>query len=106
MLRNRVEGLWSKAERDAVSGLLRFCRTRSSEDYARYLQALQAPMGDRNARLAMLRPHPDEAAATQDLCIQQVNVPIFVGRDDRIANRAQRHLRQFVLGIRQFPGGI
>ncbi len=65
------EGQWSKAERDAVSRLLRFYRSHASEDYTDYLQALAVPLGDRRARLAMLQPDPDRSAATLGLLAGQ-----------------------------------
>jgi diguanylate cyclase (GGDEF)-like protein/PAS domain S-box-containing protein len=67
------EGLWSKAERDAVSRLLRFSRTGDGADYAGYLQALNVPLGDQSARLALLAADPDQAQAARGFLAGQNN---------------------------------
>jgi diguanylate cyclase (GGDEF)-like protein len=67
------EGLWSKAERDAVSSLLRFSRTGDGEDFAGYLRALKVPLGDRSARLALQAAAPDEAQAARGFLAGQNN---------------------------------
>lgn len=53
------EGLWSKAEKDAVYHLERYGRTRDPREYQRYLSFLRVPLGDRIARLEMIKAHPD-----------------------------------------------
>src|SRR5262249_21596052 len=57
------EGLWSKAQKDAVHYLLRYGRTRSDEDYDRYIRAIAVPMADHEARLEMARPQIDRKRA-------------------------------------------
>src|SRR5262245_64895650 len=57
------EGLWSKAQKDAVSYLLRYARTFDEDDYLRYREAIAVPLGDRKAREALELPQPDYAAA-------------------------------------------
>jgi len=53
-----AEGLWSKAQKDAVYNLTKYGYTRDEGDYHRYLNFLGVPMGDRRARLELLSPHP------------------------------------------------
>lgn len=53
------EGLWSKGQKDAVHYLLRYGRTHSEPDYARYLKAIAIPLADHDARIALEQPDPD-----------------------------------------------
>lgn len=53
------EGLWSKAQKDAVHYLLRYGRTRADEDYQKYMQALAVPMADHDARVELSKADPD-----------------------------------------------
>jgi PAS domain S-box-containing protein len=57
------EGLWSKAQKDAVHYLLRYGKSRSEEDYERYLQAIQAPLADHEARVELEQPKVDRERA-------------------------------------------
>lgn len=59
------EGLWSKAEKDAVLRLHMYAYTHREEDYQTFLHLLKVPAGDRKARLALQKPKPDMAAARQ-----------------------------------------
>jgi diguanylate cyclase (GGDEF)-like protein len=61
------EGLWSKAQKDAVHFLLRYARTQEKSDYDQYLASIAVPLGDRKAREALDRPTPDYAAARAGL---------------------------------------
>lgn len=54
-----AEGLWSKAQKDAIYNLQRYTRTNVEEDYEHYLSLLKIPLGDRVARLEMLKENPD-----------------------------------------------
>jgi len=53
------EGLWSKAQKQAVHNLTRYASSRSEQDFRAYEKALQAPLGDKKARLELERPSPD-----------------------------------------------
>src|SRR5260370_40338929 len=55
----RGEGLWSKAEKQAVYDPLRYSISDSDGDYQNYRQALLVPLGDRQARLDLQKPVPD-----------------------------------------------
>jgi signal transduction histidine kinase len=53
------EGLWSKAQKDAVISLQSYGATRDEKDYNAFLENLKLPDGDHQARLELLRPEPD-----------------------------------------------
>ena len=59
------EGLWSKAQKDAVHYLLRYGKTHSEDDYRRYLDAITVPLADRVARQTMEQPQIDEQKAAE-----------------------------------------
>ncbi|HEX2668402.1 MAG TPA: EAL domain-containing protein [Gammaproteobacteria bacterium] len=61
------EGQWSKSEKDAFIYLARYAEAGAAEDYERFRQELAVPLGDRDARLAMLKPTLDRTAATRGL---------------------------------------
>jgi len=53
------EGLWSKAQKQAVYDLLRYSISHSERDFQSYREALLVPLGDRQARLELEKPAPD-----------------------------------------------
>lgn len=53
------ESLWSKAQKEAVYRLNRYAYTRAEVDYQAYLKAVAVPLGDRKARLELLKPQPN-----------------------------------------------
>ncbi len=53
------EGLWSKAQKDAVASLQRYATTYDSKYYEAYLAHLSIPLGDRRARFELLKPEPN-----------------------------------------------
>ncbi|HXR58600.1 MAG TPA: EAL domain-containing protein [Burkholderiales bacterium] len=57
------EGLWSKAQKDAVHHLLYYARSFDERYWQRYQQSIAVPLGDRKAREALERAEPDYAAA-------------------------------------------
>ncbi len=61
------EGLWSKAQKDALYYLVRYARSADALDYLAYQSAIAVPLGDRQAREALDRPTPqiDYRAARQ-----------------------------------------
>lgn len=59
------EGLYSKAQKRAVIQLQRYARSGEQADYDAYLAALEVPLGDRDARLALLAIPPDREAAAR-----------------------------------------
>ena len=54
------ESLWSKGRSIAMEQLRDYARTGDVRHLAAYQQALDAPLGDREARLEMEKPNPDE----------------------------------------------
>lgn len=57
------EGMWSKAQRDAVYLLTLYAQTRDPVYYERYQQALAIPLSDHRARIEMDKPNYDYAKA-------------------------------------------
>ncbi|HXC10724.1 MAG TPA: EAL domain-containing protein [Steroidobacteraceae bacterium] len=57
------EGMWSKAERQAIAELHRFAHSGSPNDYLRFRVELAVTLGDRAARLELQSSHPDYALA-------------------------------------------
>ncbi len=53
------EGLWSKAQKQAVYDLLQYSISHSEQDYQDYQRALLVPLGDRQARLELEKSNPD-----------------------------------------------
>jgi PAS domain S-box-containing protein len=53
------EGLWSKAQKDAVNALHRYAETRDEGAFREYETAIAVPLGDRVARQELDRPRPD-----------------------------------------------
>src|SRR5690242_14329309 len=47
------EGLWTRAQKDAVHALELYARTRNEDAYREYLKAIDVTAGDRAARLEM-----------------------------------------------------
>jgi len=61
----RGEGLWAKAQKDAVLHLDRYSRSRDDADYRAFRNAVLVNLGDRQARLALGASPPDLAAARE-----------------------------------------
>ncbi len=53
------EGLWAKAQKNAIYSLSKYASSRNEKDYQDYLSQLKVPLGDRKARLELSKPHPD-----------------------------------------------
>ena len=53
------EGLWSKAQKQAVYHLLQYSVSHADVDYQSYRQALLVPLGDKQARMELEKPVPD-----------------------------------------------
>jgi len=61
------ESLYSKGQKDAQLHLIEYAEHHREEDYRRFLDALAYPIGDRIAREALQRSHPDRAEARRGL---------------------------------------
>jgi diguanylate cyclase (GGDEF)-like protein/PAS domain S-box-containing protein len=59
------EGMWSKAERQAIAELREFGSTGSPVSYARFRIELAVPLGDHAARLQLQGPAPDYQLAAR-----------------------------------------
>ncbi|HUJ01150.1 MAG TPA: diguanylate cyclase, partial [Usitatibacter sp.] len=55
------EATWAKAERDAAFYLSRYAADHDQDDYRAYRRAMEVIAGDRGARIALTRSHPDAA---------------------------------------------
>ena len=60
-----AEGLWSKAEKDAVYHLRKYNRTHSEADYVAFQNFMAVPLGDHKTRLELLKEYPDMDVARQ-----------------------------------------
>ena len=54
-----AEGLWSKAQKDAVSQLGKYHRTQKEEDYDAFRKLLTVPLGDHKARMELSKGKPN-----------------------------------------------
>src|SRR5581483_9206484 len=68
------EGLWSKAEKRAALSLTEYAETRQESDYQQFLAEIAVPLGDKQARLELQRPHPNMDLVRRGL-IQGRNSP-------------------------------
>ncbi|MES2016197.1 MAG: sensor domain-containing diguanylate cyclase [Pseudomonadota bacterium] len=57
------EGLWSKAQKDAVYSLARYARYHNVHEYQAYRDSLKVNLGDRQARLELGKATPDLGVA-------------------------------------------
>jgi two-component system, sensor histidine kinase len=53
------EGLWSKAQKNAIYSLHRYATTGEARYYQEFTQAIQIPLGDRYARIELEKPNPN-----------------------------------------------
>lgn len=61
----RAEGLWAKAQKEAVSSLNDYIYFQTPDHYADFHDALGVILGDKRARLALLLPLPDHTEARE-----------------------------------------
>ncbi len=59
------ESLWSKGQKDAIYFLNLYAENGHPQYYRKYETAISVPLSDRQARLALDRPDPDQNAARQ-----------------------------------------
>jgi signal transduction histidine kinase len=57
------EGLWSKAQKDAMYQLLKYSRTRNENDYEKFISFMQVSAGDHAALVELAQPKPDLSLA-------------------------------------------
>lgn len=56
-----AEGLWSKAQKDAVYNLRKYNLTHNVQDYMEFKHFMEVPLGDHTARLELNKENPDLA---------------------------------------------
>ncbi|MDF2192279.1 ATP-binding protein [Paraflavitalea sp. CAU 1676] len=61
------EGLWSKAQKDAMYQLLKYGRTRNDSDYVQFQEFMKVPLGDHRALVEMQKPEPDNEITREGL---------------------------------------
>ena len=61
------EGLWSKAQKDALYQLLKYARTRDELDYVRFENFMKVNEGDHKARIELSKPNPNLSLVRQGL---------------------------------------
>ncbi|MGI0134408.1 MAG: sensor histidine kinase, partial [Candidatus Micrarchaeaceae archaeon] len=72
------EGLWSKAQKEAVDSLVRYTNSYQEGDYQQYAAFLRIPLGDKQARLELDQAHPNYVII-RDGFIQGGNSPGDLG---------------------------
>lgn len=60
------ESLWTKGQKDAIYFLDRYAATGSPDAYAQFRKAIDAPLGDKAARLALLESDPIDLNAARE----------------------------------------
>ncbi len=70
------QGYWSRGQQDATAALSRYLARGDAQDLDDARQALQVPLGDLQARLALEQAEPDEAKARQGSCRAATRAPI------------------------------
>ena len=68
------EGLWSKAQKDALFSLVQYSYTRNESDYRQFQEHMRVVEGDALARAELAKPQPDWEAARRGF-IQGRNHP-------------------------------
>ena len=53
-----AEGLWAKAQKDAIRSLEHYAITSKEEDYISFQRFIQVPLGDMKARTELQKPNP------------------------------------------------
>lgn len=61
------EGLWSKAQKDAIMNLREYAHTHNEKDYLEFKSFLAVPYGDKAARIELEKTSPDFNIARQAL---------------------------------------
>lgn len=54
-----AEGLWSKAQKNAIYNLRKYTSSGKEEDYQEFLRFLEVPLGDRQTRIEMGKENPN-----------------------------------------------
>ena len=60
-----AEGLYSKAQKDAVYNLQKYSQTHDERDYKTFLNFMAVPLGDHKTRMELSKPNPDMGIARE-----------------------------------------
>lgn len=82
------EGLWAKAQKDAVRTLEHYAISHDEADYQSYLRLIQVPRGDSRARIELQKPAPDHDVVVAGF-MQGLNHPDDVEPAIRLFRRFQ-----------------
>lgn len=82
------EGIWAKAQKDAVRSLEHYAVSRDEADYQTYLDLIRVPLGDMKARVELQKEDPDLAVARAGF-IQGGNHPADIDSAVRLFRRFQ-----------------
>ncbi len=69
------EGLWSKAQKEATSNLIKYSDSRQESDFNNYLRFTQVQLGDKQARLELDKPHPNLDVVVREGFVKGGNDP-------------------------------
>ena len=83
------EGLWAKAQKDAVLSLEHYAISHDEADYQAYVRLIQVPLGDKKARIELQKESPDLAIVQDGLIDQGRNHPDDLGPAVRLFRRFQ-----------------
>jgi PAS domain S-box-containing protein len=97
------EGLWSKAQKEAVIALHRYARSHDEKDFGDYLNSIQIPAGDHLARLELEKPDPNYDLVDRGL-LQGGNHPDDLKGMARLFRRF-RHVSYMAAAIRTWTEG-
>lgn len=59
------EGLWSKAEKDAMGQLIKYARTHNEADYRQFTEFMKVPLGDHKTLVELNKQNPNMELARQ-----------------------------------------
>src|ERR1700693_3618263 len=73
------EGLWAKAQKDAIRSLEHYVISGDEADYQSYRRFIQVPLGDMQARIELQKPNPNLGLAREGL-LKGLNHPADIER--------------------------
>jgi two-component system cell cycle sensor histidine kinase/response regulator CckA len=73
------EDYWSKGQKEAVISLMQYASSNSQADFQTYLNAIQAPLGDKFARIELEKPTPNMTIVYQGFTKGQINADDIPG---------------------------
>ncbi len=68
-----AEGLWSKAQKDAIYQLQKYYSSHDEQDYTAFKNFMSVPLGDHKTRLELIKLEPDYAIARQGFVEGKIN---------------------------------